>query len=102
VVVTPALHQSVLEGITRRSLITLVREELGVTVEERIVDRGELMLAEEVFLTGTAAQITAVTRIDHRAVGTGEMGPLTTQLRDLFFRVVRGQVEKYQAWCTRV
>jgi branched-chain amino acid aminotransferase len=92
----------VLEGITRRSLITLLQDELGVKVEERVVDRGELMVAEEVFLTGTAAQITAVTRIDHRAVGTGVMGPLTTKLRDLFFQVVRGQVDKYQTWCTRV
>jgi len=102
VVVTPSLNQSVLEGITRRSLITLLRDELGVSVEERPVERGELFVAEEVFLTGTAAQITAVSRIDHRPVGNGRMGPLTQKLRDLFFGVVRGQVAKYRSWCTLV
>jgi branched-chain amino acid aminotransferase len=100
VVVTPSLNQSVLEGITRRSLITLLRDEFGVPVEERPVERGELFMADEVFLTGTAAQITAVSRIDHRPVGSGHLGPLTQKLRDLFFGVVRGQVAKYRAWCT--
>ena len=100
VAVTPSLDQSVLEGITRRSLITLLREELGLTVEERPVERGELFLADEIFLTGTAAQITAVTRIDHRPVGAGQMGPVTTRLRSLFFDVVRGRSPKYRPWCT--
>jgi branched-chain amino acid aminotransferase len=100
IAVTPSLDQSVLEGITRRSLITLLREELGLTVEERPVERGELFLADEIFLTGTAAQITAVTRIDHRPVGAGQMGPVTTRLRSLFFDVVRGRSPKYRPWCT--
>ena len=100
IAVTPSLDQSVLEGITRRSLITLLREELGLTVEERPVERGELFLADEIFLTGTAAQITAVTRIDHRLVGAGQMGPVTTRLRSLFFDVVRGRSPKYRPWCT--
>ncbi len=102
VVATPSLNQSVLEGITRRSLITLLRDELGVTVEERPIERGELLVADEVFLTGTAAQVTAVTRIDHRKVGSGQLGPVTDQLRRLFFDVVRGRVDKYRAWCTAV
>jgi branched-chain amino acid aminotransferase len=102
VVVTPSLNQSVLEGITRRSLITLVRDELGLTVEERPVERGELFVADEVFLTGTAAQITAVSRLDHRAVGSGQLGPITEKLRTLFFDVVRGRVAKYRGWCTPV
>ena len=102
VVATPSLNQSVLEGITRRSLITLLRDELGTAVEERPVERGELYLADEIFLTGTAAQITAVTRIDHRPAGAGQMGPVTTRLRSLFFDVVRGRSPKYQTWCTPV
>ncbi len=102
VVATPSLNQSVLEGITRRSLLALLRDELGVTVEERPVDRGELFVADEVFLTGTAAQITAVSRIDHRPVGGGQIGPLTKKLRDLFFDVVRGRVAKYRGWCTPI
>jgi branched-chain amino acid aminotransferase len=102
IAVTPSLDQSVLEGITRRSLITLLREELGLTVEERPVERGELYLADEIFLTGTAAQITAVTRIDHRPIGSGQMGPVTKRLRSLFFNVVRGRSPKYRPWCTPV
>ena len=102
VAVTPSLDQSVLEGITRRSLITLIRDELGLTVEERRVERGELFVADEIFLTGTAAQITAVTRIDHRPIGSGQMGSVTTRLRSLFFDVVRGRSPKYRAWCTPV
>ncbi|HJX53195.1 MAG TPA: branched-chain amino acid transaminase [Polyangia bacterium] len=102
IAVTPSLDESVLEGITRRSLITLLREELGLTVEERPVERGELYLADEIFLTGTAAQITAVTRIDHRPIGSGQMGPVTKRLRSLFFNVVRGRSPKYRPWCTPV
>lgn len=100
--VTPSLNQSVLEGITRRSIIQLVRDELGMPVEERPVERGELFVADEVFLSGTAAQITAVTRIDHRPVGSGHMGRVSTELRKLFFDVVRGRSAKYRAWCTEV
>jgi branched-chain amino acid aminotransferase len=100
VVATPSLNQSVLEGITRRSLIVLLRDELGMTVEERPIERGELFVADEVFLTGTAAQVTAVSRIDHRQVGTGQLGPVTERLRTLFFDVVRGKVDKYRSWCT--
>ena len=100
VVATPSLNQSVLEGITRRSLITLLRDELGLTVEERPIERAELFVADEVFLTGTAAQVTAVSQIDHRAVGTGRLGPITDKLRTLFFEVVRGKVAKYRGWCT--
>jgi branched-chain amino acid aminotransferase len=66
------------------------------------VERGELFVADEVFLTGTAAQITAVSRIDHRPVGSGRLGPITEKLRALFFDVVRGRVAKYRAWCTAV
>jgi len=100
IAVTPSLDQSVLEGITRRSLIALMRDELGLAVEERPVERGELYLADEIFLTGTAAQITAVTRIDHRPIGTGQMGNVTSRLRSLFFDVVRGRSPKYRTWCT--
>jgi branched-chain amino acid aminotransferase len=102
IAVTPSLDQSVLEGITRRSLITLLRDELGMAVEERPVERGELYLADEIFLTGTAAQITAVTRIDHRPIGTGQMGSVTSRLRSLFFDAVRGRSPKYRPWCTPV
>lgn len=98
VLVTPPVTDNILEGITRRSVIELARQELGLTVIERSIDRTEVYICEEMFLTGTAAQITAVTRIDHRPVGTGEMGPITTKLRTMYEQILRGNNEKYAHW----
>jgi branched-chain amino acid aminotransferase len=97
-VFTPPVTDNILEGITRRTAIELVREELNVPVEERQIDRTEVYLCDEFFMTGTAAQIIAVTKVDHRAIGSGKMGPITSQLRDLFQDVVRGRVPKYSHW----
>jgi branched-chain amino acid aminotransferase len=88
----------VLEGITRRTMIELARQELGLQVVERLIDRTEVYLASEVFFTGTAAQVAAVTYVDHRPVGDGKMGPITAQLRQLFADAVRGKLPKYRAW----
>jgi branched-chain amino acid aminotransferase len=101
-VFTPPVTDNILEGITRRTAIELVREELNVPVEERQIDRTEVYLCDEFFMTGTAAQIIAVTQVDHRAIGSGKMGPITSQLRDLFQDVVRGRVPKYSHWNTGV
>ncbi len=98
VLITPPVTDNILEGITRRTVIDLAREELGLTVVERHIDRTEVFICDELFLTGTAAQITAVTRVDHRPIGTGEMGPITRQLRELFQQVVRGKHPKYRHW----
>ncbi|HEY6071951.1 MAG TPA: branched-chain amino acid transaminase, partial [Anaerolineales bacterium] len=75
ILVTPPITDNILEGITRRSVIELARRELGLEVQERSIDRTEVFIGEELFLTGTAAQITAVTEVDHRPVGSGVMGP---------------------------
>ncbi|MEJ2598976.1 MAG: branched-chain amino acid transaminase [Anaerolineales bacterium] len=96
--VTPPVTENILEGITRRTVVELAHDELGLTVVERKIDRTEVYLCDEFFLTGTAAQITAVTRVDHRSIGSGEMGPITTRLRQLFGDIVRGRLEKYQQW----
>ena len=101
-VITPPITENILEGITRRTVIELVREELGRPVVERPIDRTEVYLCDEFFITGTAAQITAVTRIDHRPVGTGAMGPITTRLRELYQDVVRGRHPRYRGWNTPV
>jgi branched-chain amino acid aminotransferase len=101
-VATPPLAGDILEGVTRRTLMELLRERFQRDVVERPIDRTELYVADEVFLCGTGAQITAVTRIDHRGVGSGLMGPLTRDLRSLFFDVVRGRVERYRHWCEPV
>lgn len=98
VLVTPSITENVLEGITRRTMIELAREEMGLTVVERQVDRTEVYLADEIFLTGTAAEVTAVTRVDHRPIGNGKMGPVTSQLRQMFDDLVRGRIMKFHKW----
>jgi len=98
VVVTPPVTDNVLEGITRRTIMTLVRDELGFEVVERSIDRSELYLADELWLCGTGVQIAAVCHIDHRPVASGKMGPLVSDLRELYFDVVRGRVAKYRHW----
>ena len=100
--ITPPITDNILEGITRRTLMTLARDDLGLTVVERPIDRTEVYLAEEAFFCGTGVQIAAITRIDHRPLGEGRMGPVVTRLRDLYFQVVRGGEAKYSSWLTPV
>jgi branched-chain amino acid aminotransferase len=100
--VTPPSTDNILEGITRRSVVELARQELGLTVVERSIDRTEVFICDELFMTGTAAQITAVTRVDFRPVGSGEIGPVTSQLRALFGKVVHGQHPRYRHWNTPI
>lgn len=102
VLITPSITDNVLEGITRRSVIELAQKELGLTTVERSIDRTEVYVCEELFMTGTAAQVTAVTRVDYRPVGAGKMGPITTKLRELFQDILRGKNAKYRAWNTAV
>lgn len=102
VVVTPPVTDNILEGITRRSIIEVARKELGLEVVERSIDRTEVFVAEELFLTGTAAQVVAVTRVDHRPVGNGAMGPITSKLRTLYEDIVRAKNPKYASWNVEV
>jgi branched-chain amino acid aminotransferase len=97
-IATPPPTENILEGITRRTIIELLEQELEITVVERPIDRTEVYLCDEFFMTGTAAQVTAITRVDHRPIGSGVMGPVTTQLRKIFDDVVRGRFHKYQHW----
>ena len=96
---TPPITDNVLEGITRRTVIQLIRDELGMDVQERQIDRTELYLADEMFFCGTGAQISAITRVDHRPVGSGRIGDMTAHLRQMYFDVVRGRAPKYREWC---
>jgi branched-chain amino acid aminotransferase len=98
VVVTPPVTDNILEGITRKSVMELASKELGLEVVERSIDRTEVFIAEEMFMTGTAAQIIAITKIDHRPVGAGVMGPVTTKLRALYEDILRGKINRYQHW----
>jgi branched-chain amino acid aminotransferase len=96
---TPPITDNVLEGITRRTVIQLIRDELGMDVQERQIDRTELYLADEMFFCGTGAQISAITRVDYRPVGSGRIGDMTAHLRQMYFDVVRGRSPKYREWC---
>lgn len=102
VIITPPLSSNILEGITRRTLIQLLAEEIGCEVEEREIDRTEAFIADEAFFCGTGVQICAITEIDHRKIGDGTMGPIVRQLRQLYFDVVRARVPKYQDWTVPV
>ena len=98
VLITPPVTDNILEGITRRTLIELARKELEIPVVERSIDRTEVFIAEEMFMTGTAAEVTAITKVDYRPIGTGKMGPITTRLRALYQDVIRARNPKYQGW----
>ena len=97
---TPSIADSVLLGITRDTVIELAQKEFGIEVVERSITRSELYLADEIFLTGTAAHLTAVGSVDNINVGDGTMGPATRQLQEMYFDVVRGKNSKYLHWCT--
>jgi branched-chain amino acid aminotransferase len=104
-IITPARSDNVLEGITFASVAELARQELGIEVIERTIDRSELYIADEVFMTGTAAHVSAVIEVDRRPVANGEAGPITRQLQDLFFRLINGRDDRdgrYTRWLTPV
>jgi len=100
--ITPPVTENILEGITRAVIIQLAREDLGLVVEERPIDRTELYVADEAFFCGTGVQVAAIAHIDRRPVGSGQLGPVVKKIRDLYFAMVRGQVPKYKACCTPV
>jgi branched-chain amino acid aminotransferase len=102
VLVTPPVTENILEGITRRTVIELAKNELGLQIMERPIDRSEVYICDELLLTGTAAQVTAVTQVDHRPVGKGVMGPVAGELRTIFNQIVRGNHPKYAHWVVEV
>jgi branched-chain amino acid aminotransferase len=92
---------SILQGITRDSVIDLAREQ-GIAVTEERFTRDEMYIADEVFVTGTAAELTPVREIDNRCIGTGKPGPITLALQKRFFAIVRGEDATHESWLTRV
>lgn len=100
--VTPARGEDLLAGITRSSVIQLAGAELGIDVVERSVNRSELYFAEEVFLCGTAAEVTAVLEIDGRPIADGKAGEVTRAVRDLYLDVAHGNRAAYANWCRPV
>jgi len=99
--ITPPFSSDILEGVTRRSIMKIAKD-AGIHVEVREIDRTELYLADEAFFCGTGVQIAWIEAIDGRTIGTGTVGPVTEQLRDTFFDIVRGTNEQYAHWLTKV
>lgn len=99
--ITPDLSSSILEGITRKTILMLAKEN-GIETEERKIVRSELYSADEVFLAGTGVQIAWIKEIDRRMIADGNMGPITHKLQSLFFKIVRGQVDQYERWLTGI
>ena len=100
--VTPILEDNSLPGITRETIIQLAQSELGLDVQERSVDRSELYLCDEIFLSGTAAHLTPVVELDSRPIADGKPGPVSLQLQKMYFDIVFGRDPKYLHWCTAV
>ncbi len=101
-VITPALSEDILEGITRRSILKLC-EDMGIATQDRAITKHELLDADEVFLTGTGCQVAWVNSIDKQQVGSGKIGPVTEKLQQKFFDVVRGNDPDYSTqWCTKL
>lgn len=99
--ITPGLSEGVLEGITRRSVIQIAKD-MGIETVERSIERSELYIADEIFLTGTGCQVAWVEKIDKRVIGTGKIGSITEKLREKFFNTVRGDDDQYKEWTTRI
>jgi len=97
---TPDPSQNVLEGCTRQAIMDIARDQFGIEVVERAIDRGELYAAEEAFLTGTAAGIAYISSIDRRAVGDGTMGPIAKKLSEYYQRAVRNREPARRSWLT--
>lgn len=100
VLVTPPLN-NVLEGVTRRTMLELAAWK-GHPISERTFTRDEVYTADELFMTGTAAEVTPIREVDDRSIGTGKPGPITRDLQDTFFALVAGEVPEYRHWLSDV
>lgn len=101
VLITPTLESSALEGITRESVMSLA-EDFGYQVKQERITRGQIYLADEVFLTGTAAEITPIVKIDGKKIGTGGAGKVTKEMMNAYTDVVMAKTDKYSEWLTPV
>jgi branched-chain amino acid aminotransferase len=96
--ITPPVTDDILEGVTRTLIINLIKEELGLPVLERSIDRTELYTCDELLLCGTGAQISPVVEVDRRPVGNGKVGEFTQELQNIYFGAVRGDAPKFKDW----
>jgi branched-chain amino acid aminotransferase len=100
--ITPPPWDNILEGITLETALEIAEQELGMGVERRTIDRSELYIADEIFMTGTAAHVTPVTEIDHIPVGSGEPGEISRKIQKRYFEAITGQVSGYSHWLSPV
>ena len=100
--ITPPPTADILVGITRNTVMEIAVEELGIEVIERPIARTDLYVCDELFFTGTGAQVAPVSSVDRRPVGDGTPGEMSTRLQSLYFDIVQGKVDKYRSWCTPV
>jgi branched-chain amino acid aminotransferase len=101
-VITPPVTADILESITRTTLIDLFRDELGIAVQERDIDRTEVYLADEAFFCGSGTEVLPITSVDHYELGDGSVGPLTRQIQTLYLEIAEGRRPKYRHWLTPV
>jgi branched-chain amino acid aminotransferase len=101
VALTPPVSDDLLEGVTRKAIFEILGNE-GIPVEVRSIDRSELYVADELFLCGTGVQVSSVVEVDHRAVGSGGIGPIGRLVRDRYFDAVRGRLPEYAHWLTAI
>ena len=99
---TPPVYNDILEGVTRNTIIELIKNELNMDVCERQIDRTELYTANELFFCGTGAQVSPIGLVDSRIIGNGKMGELTKKIQELYFKTVKNELKKYSEWCTEV
>lgn len=102
VLITPPPYDNILEGITLETALYVAESEFGLKVERRSIDRSELYIADEVFMTGTAAHVTPVTEIDRVPIADGRPGVVSKQIQDTYFKAITGQLTQYRDWLTPV
>jgi len=100
--VTPSETENCLLGITRDCVFEIASNEFGMEIKSRKIHRSEIYLADEVFLTGTAAHITSVGQLDNRNISSGNIGEFTKKMQDKYFKIVKGDEQKYIKWCTEI
>jgi len=100
--ITPPGSDNALIGITRNTIIEIAKAEWNMNTIERSIDRSDLYVADEMFMTGTAAHVSPIITVDHRPVGDGQVGPRTRQIQQLYFETAKGNIERYMGWCTPV
>lgn len=101
VLISPPKQSDILEGITRRTIIEIAKD-LDIPTEERLIDRTEVYIADEAFLSGTGVQVAWIAEVDKRSIGDGKIGPITAKLQKLFFDIVRGKEKRYANWLTKI